>query len=139
LSLADKVIVLGVDGHIAEQGTFETLRSQNGFVSNLLLHPELLESKPHSEAEANGGIDSKSKASTTIPKAPNGATVNDVADLTRRIGDFSVYKYYLKSIGWKIALVTITSCFVYMLAQSFPRRCSYTHGSRKMLIYQLYG
>jgi ATP-binding cassette subfamily C (CFTR/MRP) protein 1 len=122
LHLADIVVVLGSDGHIAEQGTFENLRSQNGFVSKLLLHPELLESSSRADAGDNDAIDSKAKRSTAIPKIVGGATANDVEDLTRRTGDFSVYKYYLKSIDWKIAVTNAACCFVAMLAQSFPRK-----------------
>ena len=119
LSLADKIIVLGSDGRIAEQGTFESLRSQNGFVSKLLLHPELLES---TSSEANAGRESNSKQATTIPKALRGPSDNDVADLTRRIGDISVYKYYLRSIGSRIVLIGVASSFVWMLCQAFPRK-----------------
>ncbi|KAF4624451.1 hypothetical protein G7Y89_g13720 [Cudoniella acicularis] len=107
LSLADKVIVLGADGRIAEQGTFEMLRTQNGFVSKLLQNPELLASKSHSELETKDGP--KQKQSTTVAKVLRGATANDVADLTRQIGDLSVYKYYLKSIGWKVVLANAIS------------------------------
>jgi len=121
LSLADKIIVLGSDGRIAEQGTFEDLRSRNGFVSKLLLHPELLESK---SSKINAGTDSNSKQATTIPKALRGPSDNDVADLTRRIGDLSVYKYYLRSIGPRIALIGVVSSFVWMLCQAFPRKYS---------------
>lgn len=124
LALADNIVVLGEDGRIAEQGSFDSLRSQQGFVSKLLLHPELLEPKRVEKPVTHV----RSKTAYTPPKALRGPTDNDVADLTRRIGDLSVYKYYLKSIGWKIALSEVASCSVYMVAQVFPRKYSHNPG-----------
>jgi ATP-binding cassette subfamily C (CFTR/MRP) protein 1 len=120
LPLADKVVVLGSDGSILEQGTFEDLRSQDGFISKLLLHPELLLS--HTNTGVGDNIESKKKPTISDNKPIRGAAVNDTADLTRRIGDLSVYKYYLKSIGWKIALTIASACIISSLAQTFPRK-----------------
>jgi ATP-binding cassette, subfamily C (CFTR/MRP), member 1 len=140
LSLADNVIVIGTDGCIAEQGAFEVLRSQDGFVSKLLLHPELLESKPHADAGGNNDIESKTKPSSSAPKPlRGGATANDVTDLTRRIGDLSVYKYYLKSIGWKFVLANTAACVVSTIAQLFPRKCFPIQLNKNILIFQLSG
>lgn len=123
LSLADNVIVIGTDGCIAEQGAFEVLRSHDGFVSKLLLHPELLESKIGADTGGNNNTESKTKPSSTAPKPiRGGAIVNDATDLTRRIGDLSVYKYYLKSIGWKLVLVNTAACVISTIAQLFPRK-----------------
>jgi ATP-binding cassette subfamily C (CFTR/MRP) protein 1 len=121
LWLADCIIVIGADGRIAEQGTFETLRSQNGFVGKLLFDPEL---KPYSGPGPSYGGDSMTRPSATIPHVLRGAPANNAADLARRTGDFSVYKYYLRSIGWKIALVCIASCSASMIGLTFPRKCT---------------
>lgn len=128
LPLADSIVVLGEDGRIAEQGSFDSLRSRQGFVSKLLLHPELLESK-RVEEPLDSATKVKSKPAPALPKVLRGPSDNDVADLTRRIGDLAVYKYYLKSIGWKIALLEVASCSVFMLAQVFPRKCSRNLGN----------
>lgn len=120
LSLADKVIVLGTDGRIAEQGTFDNLKTQDGFVSRLLVNPELLQSKSNDDPSANNGLDPKAKLAAEIPKALRGPTNTDVEDLTRQIGDVSVYKYYLKSISWKLGLINVTGCLIWALADSFP-------------------
>ncbi len=121
LSLADNIIVLGADGRIAEQGTFEQLRSQDGFVSKLLLNPELLKSKT-TEMGATDGTGQKNKKAIVLPNALRGATVNDVEDLTRRVGDLSVYKYYINSIGWKIVSANIACSLIACVSQAFPRR-----------------
>ncbi len=128
LFLADNIIVLGADGRIAEQGTFEQLRSRGGFVSKLLLNPELLKSRT-AETGANDKTNQKTKTAAVIPKAPHGATPNDVEDLTRRVGDLSVYKYYARSIGWKIASVNITCSLIASICQTFP--CKYFSATRE--------
>lgn len=42
LLLADNIIVLNSNGQISEQGNFEDLRSRDGFVSQVILKPEIL-------------------------------------------------------------------------------------------------
>lgn len=124
LSLADKIIVLGLDGRVSEQGTFSNLKSQNGFVSQLLDRPELLHTTANIdmiEQNISGPI-----KSTAASKVLRGPSTHDVQDLTRQIGDMSVYKYYLKSIGWKLAIVNMTACFVWALSVSFPCKCCLT-------------
>jgi hypothetical protein len=120
LSIADNIIVLDANGHISEQGSFESLRSKDGFVSKVILHPDILDQS--SSTRLSEG-ESATKAST-IPRILQGTTANDVADLTRRIGDIAVYKYYLAAIGWKLGWSVTVMSFIYMLAQKFPRTFS---------------
>lgn len=120
LSLADNIVVLGSNGTIEEQGPFETLRSQNGFVSRLLVHPELLQSKSQSDVGAKEDVEARTQTPPTVPAALRGPSANDMSDLARRIGDFSVYKYYLRAIGWKFALINVTACFVFNMWEAFP-------------------
>lgn len=115
LSLADKIVVLGADGQIAEQGTFNSLASQGGFVSKLLFHPEL-----NDDPRVDSGLGPNTKPAATALNTPIGASRNDAEDLTRQIGDLSVYKYYLRSIGWKLALVNAISCLLWGLGVTFP-------------------
>lgn len=70
--------------------------------------------------ESDSGTKAKAKAVAPLPKALLGSGDKDIADLSRRIGDLSVYKYYLKSMVWGIALSDVASCSLYMLAQVFP-------------------
>lgn len=72
-------MVLGTDGLIAQQGTYDSLRSQTGYIGNLLL-----KSATSSKAE----IDSSNRV---MNKALKGPSNDDVLDLIRKIGDFSVY------------------------------------------------
>jgi ATP-binding cassette subfamily C (CFTR/MRP) protein 1 len=120
LPLADNIIVLDKDGKAIEQGTFDALRARDGFVGRLTLHPEILGVDPGSrETEDSSSV----KAPPTAPKVLLGPSANDMADLTRQTGDVSVYKYYLKSIGWKIGLANAMGSLVYMFGSKFP--CKY--------------
>jgi ATP-binding cassette, subfamily C (CFTR/MRP), member 1 len=56
-----------------------------------------------------------------LPKGLSGPSAIDVADLTRRTGDISVYKYYAASIGWKILLGLLLSVALNTLSAAFPR------------------
>jgi ATP-binding cassette, subfamily C (CFTR/MRP), member 1 len=117
LPLADNIIVLDNNGKTSEQGTFDQLRASDGFVAKLVLHPEILDSDPRSipTEDTISGYES-----ATIIKAFQGPSANDMADLARQTGDISVYKYYLKSIGWKIAMVNAMGSTVYILGKTFP-------------------
>lgn len=114
LHLADNIIVLDKSGRAIEQGTFADLRSQNGFVSRLVLHPELLESGK-SEVASSTAVSAPS-----IPKILQGPSANDAADLARKTGDISVYKYYIKSIGWKIGLANLAGVLIDTLGKGSP-------------------
>lgn len=56
-----------------------------------------------------------------LPKGLSGPSANDVADLTRRTGDISVYRYYFASIGWKISIGLLLTVACNTLSTSFPR------------------
>jgi ATP-binding cassette subfamily C (CFTR/MRP) protein 1 len=118
LPLADNILVLDKDGKVVEQGTFEYLRSRDGFVSKLMLHPELLESKSRSGDAEDA---SQKVPAAAVAKVLRGPSANDAADLARQTGDISVYKYYLKSIGWKIGLANGIGSLVFMLGTKTPR------------------
>ncbi|KAE9378324.1 putative multidrug resistance protein [Stipitochalara longipes BDJ] len=117
LPLADNIIVLEKDGKAIEQGKFVELRARAGFVSRLVLHPDILDPDTGSiPTEDNpSGI-----APTSLPKAFQGPSENDIVDLARQTGDISVYKYYLKSIGWKIALLNAMGSLIYTFGNRFP-------------------
>jgi hypothetical protein len=118
LPLSDHIVVLGADGKVAEQGSFDDLRVQHGFVNKIILKPDLLQSNADNVKQTGS---SSQAPSLPVPKAPRGPAASDADDLSRRIGDTAVYKYYLRAIGWRIALVNGTGALIYMLSSIFPR------------------
>jgi ATP-binding cassette subfamily C (CFTR/MRP) protein 1 len=106
---------LDSNGRISEQGSFEHLRSREGFVSKIILHPDLLE---RGSAKPTQGETTK-KASAVF-KILQGPTANDIAERTRRIGDFAVYKYYFAAIGWRLGLSIMAFSAIYMVVGNFP-------------------
>ncbi|KAF8857368.1 putative multidrug resistance protein [Acephala macrosclerotiorum] len=110
LPLADTIVALGENGTVLEQGNFDQLRSQGGFVSNLIIRLGVLE-KETSAAEQEEACGAKV---TLVPQPP------DASDLTRRIGDVAVYKYYFKSIGWKVVTANLVASSIYMLGRGIP-------------------
>lgn len=117
MPLSDQIIVLGADGKVTEQGTFDHLRSLDGFVNKLILHPDLLQSK--AEDSQSVGVSTNKPSGSKALQCPS---ASDAADLARRVGDVSVYKYYLRFFGWKLASVSITSSVIYVFAAKFPSK-----------------
>lgn len=108
-------------GRISEQGSFESLRSKDGFVSKVILHPDLLE---HGSAKP---IEEEStKKALPISKILQGPTANDVAERTRRIGDFAIYKYYYAAIGSKLFMSIMALATVYVVMGNFPCELAHT-------------
>jgi ATP-binding cassette subfamily C (CFTR/MRP) protein 1 len=106
--------VLGANGQIAQQGTYDKLRQQDGFIQSILLHPA-----PSSNETF---LDAKNMNGDTKPSTKK-ATVQDQAqDLARRTGDMAVYGYYMKSIGWRKATVFAGFSALAVFASSFSRR-----------------
>ena len=78
--LADHIVVIGTDKKVAEQGTFERLRSQEGYISKLLVQED---HDNHTEEEEH-----KITRGKTTKRDPN---EDNAADLTRKTGDTAVY------------------------------------------------
>jgi ATP-binding cassette subfamily C (CFTR/MRP) protein 1 len=131
LPLADNIIVLDTTGSITEQGTFDYLRSQGGFISKILIHPEILQR----DSTAGTGEGTKPKTSPTFFQASSGARAGDAEDLTRRIGDLSVYKYWLSSVGWKYAISCSSCSLIFNLASTFPCKLSYSFNWNRVSHY----
>ncbi|KAF2811591.1 putative multidrug resistance protein [Mytilinidion resinicola] len=109
--LADHIAILNKDGTVSQQGTFEELKVQEGYIKGLLLDPH------------HGTDDITSTTQITTQKRPvvKGVSANDVSDLTRKTGDVAVYKYYFKTtsrFGIVCLLAAIASyCFSFFFPQ----------------------
>ncbi|KAH6713295.1 putative multidrug resistance protein, partial [Leptodontidium sp. MPI-SDFR-AT-0119] len=117
LPLADNILVLGSDGRMAEQGAFEDLRAHSSeFIKSVLTGEQSQPSPTDKSSDQDHDDKPKDHASIKVKQGSDSET----ADLTRQIGDLSVYNYYLKSIGWKIALANVVTALVWTLGSNFP-------------------
>jgi ATP-binding cassette, subfamily C (CFTR/MRP), member 1 len=109
--LADHIAVLSKDGKIAQQGSFEKLREQEGYINNLVLGTE--QTTTHTKPTT--------KAAPKKKPPIIGVTASDVSDLTRKTGDVAVYKYYFKSISVFGTICFLSSTALFVFTQFFPQ------------------
>lgn len=90
LSYADHIISLSSSGSITEQGTFQQVMKSHGYVASLAAR--------HTVESENGVAEVPAP-----PKPPTDdvARQNAAADLNRPVGNWSVYRFYFLSAGWK--------------------------------------
>ncbi|KAH8812816.1 putative multidrug resistance protein [Xylogone sp. PMI_703] len=93
LPLADRVIVLA-NSKIEEQGTWDDLRSSTSYVSKAQVKESI------SYLAQNTVNDKPLNILATTPSSEP-----DILDLSRKIGDFSVYLYYFKSVSLRIIVL----------------------------------
>ncbi|CZT41190.1 related to multidrug resistance protein [Rhynchosporium secalis] len=117
LPIADNILILGTDGSMIEQGSYEDLRARKSqFLGSIIV-----EEQPHpSVNEEASNLNQNLKLAGQAFVRRKSATDAETSELTRRIGDASVYNYYLKSIGWKIAIVNVATALIWTLGSNFP-------------------
>lgn len=113
LSYADHIVVLS-EGTIAEQGTFQELIANNGYVSNLATR-NIVEKDAGKEPELVMKIDDDSERR------------NAEADIHRPIGDWATYRYYFESLGWKSTGIWMCLMVFYSLLLQFPSKYHILH------------
>ncbi|CAD0106232.1 unnamed protein product, partial [Aureobasidium uvarum] len=110
LHAADHIIALGKDGSLVEQGSFQQLMAKQGYVETLAI--ELRDQSNHEdEAETTDETD----------RAATSASAQDkIVALDRRLGDFSVYKYYGKRTGLALLMAFLACQFTKVSLMSLP-------------------
>lgn len=101
LPYADHIIALDATGRITEQGSLHELRGAGGYVEGLEAGHKYesdsdvigISAKEISVESPNSGAEQKKKA--------------EQDELNRPIGEWSTYKYYFASIGWRRALLSL--------------------------------
>ncbi|KAF2028411.1 P-loop containing nucleoside triphosphate hydrolase protein [Setomelanomma holmii] len=106
---ADHIITLGSDGTITEQGTFDELRQQGGYVSNLTRRGDRNIQK-QGERHAIKGF----KQSLVHMKTEECIVKDNAA------GDLTIYSYYIGTFGWMRWLVFCFFCALYGFGTAFP-------------------
>lgn len=148
LPLADHIIILGEKGNIAEQGSWDGLRSEAGYISQIVLK----EHHEHPERARDVTI-AKEKASTMANKPDQ-----NIQDLTRKTGDIKLYGrgrlytlasiadpckgYYFGAIGsyWMILLLfsLLSYTLFLVLMPEWLRRWAESGGDNKWYYSGIY-
>ncbi|KFY10231.1 hypothetical protein V491_07753 [Pseudogymnoascus sp. VKM F-3775] len=108
LPLADHIVVLTSSGTIEKQGRFEVLGLSNAGVHDVV--------GAHDTNHQNNLVD---EPTNTIPQTKS--TLRNVADINRRTGDLTIYKYYWDSIGLKKGLIYLALYVGYVFFYKFPQ------------------
>jgi ATP-binding cassette subfamily C (CFTR/MRP) protein 1 len=96
LRYSDHIVAMGQHGKISEQGSLADLTAQDGYVRSLRLGTDT----EHGET-AKPKQPENAPPPSAEPVVAHGADGDAQAELARRTGDFSVYKHYAASVGWK--------------------------------------
>ncbi|EDN98254.1 hypothetical protein SS1G_13112 [Sclerotinia sclerotiorum 1980 UF-70] len=115
LVYSDYIIAMDQSGKIIEQGTFDLLKASSGYVKNLATRHK---SEVDDVREAN--TDELAMKQNPFAAVESDDLVNEVADLNRQTGDFSVYSYYFASIGWIPTGLFFVFVFVFGAASKLP-------------------
>jgi ATP-binding cassette subfamily C (CFTR/MRP) protein 1 len=111
LRFADRIIALGSDGKIAEQGTFSSVLAMNGYVKSLCNTEEGFEKADEEEAEPV----------TVGTRTAARESANDDTDKKQGRGkDRRVYAYYYRSIGMLNALGLVLGGICFAVFLKFP-------------------
>jgi ATP-binding cassette subfamily C (CFTR/MRP) protein 1 len=115
IRVADNIVVMGAEGTVIEQGTFNQLNLQDGYVQGLLLKQQ----------ERKMSVDAPELSPETLhSRLPAGAAVvlDQQRELSRQMGDSRLYLYYLKSIGWQLGVSQLVISVCYTFLEFFPRK-----------------
>ena len=110
LSYADHIIVLNSEGRIIEQGGYNELSSTTKHAQSA--PPEYSEVDTTNKGDINSGKNTLLKPPTT--QASTGAD--------RRTGEATVYKYYIRTVGWINFTIFISCGALFIFALTFPRK-----------------
>ncbi|PYH89268.1 multidrug resistance-associated protein [Aspergillus ellipticus CBS 707.79] len=103
LAYADQVFVVA-DGSLRREDTHDGLSR---------------ETSPSTDEESEA--DPKPTGSTIKAKTTHVSESNQIGDLTRATGDYAVYKYYLRCIGWPKAMTFILFVTVHVFCSTYSQ------------------
>lgn len=121
LRTADHIIALG-NGTIIEQGSFDKLTASQGYVQRLGLKgsSDNAASAEKMTSNKNPQESNPEMLHTTMTNTSSTATG---ADVSRQIGDKTVYKHYFKSMGWILAGCSLIFSVLFGFFTNFPTVC----------------
>jgi hypothetical protein len=109
LALADEIVVLGAGGKLLAKGNYRALQSAGQLSEDIL--QQMQTKKEHKE---------DSVAPDIVAKVA-GPSKEQMEDLTRRVGDSTIYKYYAKSVGWRPIALFLGFAVASAFGQSFSQ------------------
>ncbi|KAK6351860.1 hypothetical protein TWF718_005005 [Orbilia javanica] len=113
LQHADKVIVLGDNGIIAEQGSFsELIATEGGYVKEA--------SKILEESAVEISIEHRDDEFSTPPKQMEQKSTEASTDPKRQSGDWSLYSYFFSRVGTKITVAFVILEVLWAFFSAFP-------------------
>ncbi|CAI7583074.1 unnamed protein product [Penicillium crustosum] len=118
LRAADHIIALG-NGTIIEQGSFDKLMASQGYVQSLGLKGTS-DNAASAEKATSNKTPQESKPEMLHPAMTNTSSTAQDADISRQIGDKTVYKHYFKSMGWILAGFSLIFAICFGFFTNFP-------------------
>ncbi|KAL1965989.1 hypothetical protein VTN77DRAFT_4929 [Rasamsonia byssochlamydoides] len=114
LPYADHIVVLNKEGRIAEQGNFHVLSATGGYVSSFNL--------PRPDWDYS--VEESTSRRVPEPSVENQKIIQTNEDLeaeaNRQTGDFSIYRYYMGSVGWFSIIIFVVCISSFIFCISFP-------------------
>jgi len=107
-------MLLDDGGTIVQHGIYDELRKTERFV-------KIIGSQTEAGTPSSSDSEGSSTAETSAAKAPTPAAA---FDLTRKTGDLSLYKFYLRSVGRPLFTGWIFIGAGYIFSSKIPRTCS---------------
>lgn len=104
LPKADHIIALGKNGQVVDSGTFEYLGQASEYIKSLGIRDKVDDVNAGKAGETVGVPDGLSFEGEIVE-------ADDPEDITRRLGDTSLYKYFFGHIGfWRMLLFAAFQC-----------------------------
>lgn len=136
LPYSDHIVCIDPTGKIGAQGSFADLNDTGGYVSSFSLsradwnHDFSLENDDDKHAkkeyhDSSPSISGSSRRSSS-PDDENDAAIAASAsqakanEMSRATGDAKIYLYYVRSVGWKAALLFVVAITGFVFCLSFP-------------------
>jgi ABC-type multidrug transport system fused ATPase/permease subunit len=131
LPTADYIITLE-NGSVAEQGTFVHLSTRAGYVQRLELGLKQEsedttaddEPGPCPEHKGQTGDGKKLEPAIIVNSTQSSTPIAPTVAAARQVGDATVYKLYIRSMGWFVAACSLFFAALWGLFTNYPTICA---------------
>lgn len=104
LPYTDHIIALDLDGRVAQEGSYDYLRKQPGYIRSLAVGSDfqgVSQSMTQRDFETEGVMATEQAAEQAAEQAPEHVAEQD---LTREHGDLAIYRYYFSAAGLRASV-----------------------------------